>query len=1602
MIKYTFHKVVDAMCRRLSSIRLQQLCFYIAAIVVLGSCTLYSNIELVTNVDNDSENNSGLVAVEGESPATSPSYNSSAKDGITKQYSMWNYSDMAFTHTYYCYAKLEEGRENDYLWKGWVDSTNAVAYEVQHEVAIEVSATTTQNPKAHKYTATWVVPKVTAVEPEGAEVITITDPTSKSDTVHVTFTLEDDVAADNFILKETGDPFYYGDVSYTIGSYAVPFIYNITGIHNAGVNGGEQTPNEGTLTLTSKYKGSDSSPTSQTATIQVIEDYTPVFNTIENYTATSIGEHLITALIPSDLNYAATNGEWNFSIKDESHPGYFNVNSNPTKDDVTVLFAPAVNENVTCTATFVITCTYTDRAPVPNRITTTKEIQISITLQKVENPVLQFIDMETGEDISSMAMGEAEYPNSISKSVRLSKALVSSITYEWIGNTNDYFAYSADESNSVISISLAGNTPIGAHSATLKVSATTEQGGTITDEVNISAKVILATPALEGFGRNGEVLLVWDAIAGVSGYRIKYAQTADAKLDNLTSTYPTSELLPADATEQIIPNLDNGVNYSFVLIAVYSDEEEYNKSSNIVTVVPVSPPDVITISNAVHTGIYTGTENNGGFPNKTKREIDVSAAFAGEKAIFNRLYIFGLTVGDDNNTVTYDNAKTPCYIYNRLDDGETYSLQPASTKQIVDNMNTGSKNTTYFNIEANNQKIYFTGYCPYASTGTTWAENAVVYITGDGTKSIDVYIDSLQLYSRKKDNSNGTTMRKIENESDASDIIGSGFASMQGSGSVFSINSTSINFAPKIHIRGHNTLKAEQGMKLYMNFTKKVSYTQVKIEGTYTQSSSPIQCLLTGNSQSTQLTIDDIWATNVAATTTTNTNGVLLLKKSDAIDGATTAPLIDLGNADAQLNINGGQIYFENTDNTSIMAYRMMVREDMGVESTIYGTCDVTSSSASHTGQKTLHDGGVLRIQDGTINSASGVSTLKCPTNTTIDGGSFNCDIQAGSATNITNSDGLALHKFTATMQTAYGQVVNGKAEISNFGKLVDDLFPLNDNSVGAGYIDGCYHRMLSMYYVGNRKYGYSSLAPDNDNLYLMLPYYSGCVHFALRICAPEFVATVRGVPTNLGGGIDHVEATTDTIDRLLYMEIDDFTRQVLDGYNAPNNVVLTLDVDKPNYETIDEAETYKVDGKVYMLKPIVADEWMLFTPPFDVANVYVIESYPEKQLKKDYKAVRGQIPSENVVAARKEQAKRLLDLYLFWYYEEMGIGAPYDFFDENSTTDVDEDGTSEPYGKFVLDWMAHEKANKIDASAADNAYMPSVEKLQHFTGDNASSAHYYLYHATDNWAFDNSTQKFSAEEAGGWEYVDVSSNGENIIMEKKQVYAIYFPHNVIGGKHDPSTNWDYWTGKYLLIESIDKVVSNPANPDKNDHLIFGSNYADTVLQGEVSTGVASMRGNATFAELSNLENNPTATLWTLEKDTSGDRDKHDFVRNMDGSLRPTEGCMLANVPAPTGMRARTINYKTGDVTYESIPENEDTSGISTDVPTIMGDITLVVIPTEEGLTIQPLKAQHVMLLDAAGHVLLNQYISEEICVNLLTGVYIVRGKYEQVKVVKK
>jgi hypothetical protein len=163
---------------------------------------------------------------------------------------------------------------------------------------------------------------------------------------------------------------------------------------------------------------------------------------------------------------------------------------------------------------------------------------------------------------------------------------------------------------------------------------------------------------------------------------------------------------------------------------------------------------------------------------------------------------------------------------------------------------------------------------------------------------------------------------------------------------------------------------------------------------------------------------------------------------------------------------------------------------------------------------------------------------------------------------------------------------------------------------------------------------------------------------------------------------------------------------------------------------------------------------------------------------------------------------------------------------------------------------------------------------------------------------------------------------------------------------------------------------------------------------------LAQVYGNATFADI-NLSSS-SLTMLKMDKVNNGGRDNYNLTVPNTSLVKPTEGFIITNLPATLNQKALTINYKTGVVSYETLPESEDKPGVSTGVPTIMSDVTLLVEPTQKGLTIKPLVAQQVMIYTATGQLLFNDYVEVETAVTLPTGVYVVYGEYERIKTVKK
>ena len=1259
----------------------------------------------------------------------------------------------------------------------------------------------------------------------------------------------------------------------------------------------------------------------------------------------------------------------------------------------------------------------------------------SILLDNSENATLNFNDVVCGAPLK-YADGSAVANKTISYITNIDDI-------EETIDGSEYFVISPNKENKRVTVSLKDNVVPGTHTATLTVTGNyTEEGSselkTKTSTLTITANVILANPVLIGYAENnesagtGEAVLEWTPVVGATKYVLYYTEGGTINAGEGT------EVDCGTGSTTRITGLTYDKTYAFVVVAKYNEQQKVlDASSNVLLLYPTNIPSKIMYANRV-TPLYTGTKHtgevhpkSGTFPYKTKRKVDVSAAFDAEtqKALFNYIVIFALTTGADKGThdeVTYGNARTPCYLYARSGDEMSYDL--LSEYQ----MNNNAKHPN-FTFDASVGSVYVTGYCPYASTGTTWEENAVMHITGNGSQSFDLYLDNAEIYARSKGGENKTTTAEMSAKFPTFSTTEGGY--MQGSGAVFAFTSTNGAFCPKIHLLGESLLQSCDGITLCgkYDYDKSGNWWESKYDndfcGTYTQASSPIQLLPCNLNASVYIYIDNRWKTSVSEN--------LALGKLDLrVNAGSTAPLIDLGNEYSKVYFDGGYINFENTDGRQIAAYRKCVRTDAKIqtentdisqERIIYGASTASTSyngqnsntSASHDGNanKLLATENCVAFNDGTF---AATKPIKVHDNAEIqiNGGSYICDFAHSS---IINGYGKPVQKIEVSKDVITDEMAsieNGLLVFKNgmvgFRKLLDKIYP--ETNWLDGVVNGHNHyASLSSYFDGaTRNYGHSSLVFDSNNkIHLMLFKEGERTIKPWVVSGPQFTGEVANNNVTQGNAVTVYcpnKQVTDVFGkthRILYAETDSYTSDAINsGYICNGLTINDIDFSTP---VVENASEYIVSDKVYMMKPIVATDWMLFCPPFDVANIYIIESYPEKQLIEDYSEGKWKIPQENIVDARHAQAQRWMDLYLHWWYFTQKENSIEDFFVGESD-----------YASYVDFWMDYEAGRDINGKApqAGTDYRPVIDKLCHFMGENATypggqpwynAAHYYLYESNGSWTNEGGTYKTA------WNIVKTYPNGNNAIMKAGKVYALNFPFNTMGG-HNPETTWDYWTGKYILIESTTKA---------DGHTIQGSGVdmlgIKTIGEGEK----AWLCGNPSFAITNPLDNNETQEQVWVVQNNRGSSDveagtieinTHEMVplaSDASSKLRPTQAFLLAKPNERSNMRARTINYQTGEVTYEEIGEDEnensgndvnnnDNPGVSTGIPTIMGDVSLLVVPTEEGLILIPRQAQQVVIFTADGKMLFNKYLNAEEHINVPTGVYIVRGEKEQVKAIKK
>jgi hypothetical protein len=251
---------------------------------------------------------------------------------------------------------------------------------------------------------------------------------------------------------------------------------------------------------------------------------------------------------------------------------------------------------------------------------------------------------------------------------------------------------------------------------------------------------------------------------------------------------------------------------------------------------------------------------------------------------------------------------------------------------------------------------------------------------------------------------------------------------------------------------------------------------------------------------------------------------------------------------------------------------------------------------------------------------------------------------------------------------------------------------------------------------------------------------------------------------------------------------------------------------------------------------------------------------------------------------------------------------------------------------------------------------------------------------------------------------------------------------------YDYVNTWDYWTGKYIIIEGYpeeDVDTDGNGEPDDKAQMISGSkvdwqgnNISETVLAPYTAGNSASLRGNSTFAKLdvSKIENAYVLNNYLRGKNASFDTDQelgyglvnsnyaHNVYVNLwelgfdaDNEdpihLTPGQGFILANFTAPMGMRAKAINLQSGEIAFGNEDSNQ---GTTTGVPTIAGNKQMMVYNIEGGVGIVPVVEQQVSIYNAAGQLVTSQYLTDEVHISLPTGIYLIAGAKDQFKAVVK
>ena len=1066
----------------------------------------------------------------------------------------------------------------------------------------------------------------------------------------------------------------------------------------------------------------------------------------------------------------------------------------------------------------------------------------------------------------------------------------------------------------------------------------------------------------------------------------------------------------------------------------------YNADNDsVLAIVPLlGTKGMLTPDNADTTGIFTGipdpyTYHGAKYTDYTHHPVNLTNTFATDgTALFDYLFIYGETTPASGTNITPpgkgsanastnvgSNAVTPYYIYKRAaaSNGKYVGYQFAGK---VDNANVSLKETVadviiadtagtvYIPVQNDSMRVYMTGFCPYATTGYQKNQEGVFLFRGNHGEKLDVYLEDFHVFSRNKTEKGNTFYGDKEGGRTFSERYA------RGSGGVLVFENIDQQeqlqdyqpFKVTIHTMGHNLLKSNYGCfyALQVGGINAVKAYQI---------SSPISVHMIGErhvrNTKTTLNFTDEWPiaidANDSITQNIRTNGYLGLKKQ-----SNNAPSIDLGNPNTEVNFCGGrvelqnaQIVSENYKTTLAISYRSgeFGSDDAGMflsygilTDSVGGTVNFLDGTVTvepmwvKEGYKqyylidTLENGDEVKKNVGTVEKPIyeyQTSCLRTPKNTYIRGGSH-CPIRA--CQHVTSKGGAPKDKQIGSFLGQYVYTVANGYTLDTITGLVSTInFPGNVSDLETYYNSRGY------------TYGLESITPDaNGNLYFWIPDGFGGVKAekdvfisTWKACMTEIRAGLGGVVEGGVGGDTPIEPNEE-VKYFLYCQLDENIHDVIakksdDGkyqYEAPvevpsvasayfegqeyTSIAPTLVGDHVQYQVLSDT-TYTITDKVYYITTATADIWKTFTAPFDVAKIYVVETYPESILKE--KGTRTQILIE--------QARHNADFAAF-FGVAMAMGTDKSF--------------DEIYQSYIK-WAKIKDQESGHWNGANTYNLRGMQELVPYTGKNWREANFYLNINKGNWGLtidEDDNEMFDVN----WEMLSSADISNNILLHKDSTYSLLFPYctNCEDFLSDRDY-WDYWSGKFLIFESVDAPQTINGRDFLNDSIFAAIPSPDTVI----------VKGNSTFARLeTNREN-----VYVYDVGLNGALNQEGFIPKEEASdlltIQPTTAFLYGYVSAnEQGMPARRIT-RDGRIIYGG-DNNGNQNGTSGHIPTVGGGNDLFITSIAGGINVAVAAPQNVRVLSSTGAVICSGYVTTAVDIKLPTnGIYIVSGENEVQKI---